>query len=54
MFVAEYWNDWWTGGHRLEMETTGGRQTTRSGTLTYGTQDIFIYGSNGCSSSDNM
>ena len=54
MFVAEYWNDWWTGGPRLEIETSGGRQATRSGTLIYWTQDIFVNGSNGCSSSNNM
>ena len=38
----------------MEIETSGGRQATRSGTLIYWTQDIFVNSSNGCSSSDNM
>ena len=54
MFVAEYWNDWWTCGPLLEIETSGGRQATRSGTLIYWTLDIFVNGSNGCSSSYYM
>ena len=42
MFVAVYWNDWWTGGLRLQMETPRGRQTTGRGTLIDWTQDIFV------------
>ena len=42
MFVAEYSYELWTGDPRLEMETSGGRQTTGSRTHIYWIQEIFV------------
>ena len=56
MFVAEYWNDWWTDGPRLEMETSGRRQTTPQGAghIYIGYRKYLYHISNGCSSSEIM